>query len=54
MSGQSELSGKLSILLSHGSKLSHPVIPAYTSLRPKTPRNGASGKLHSPALKKYP
>src|SRR5208283_3881133 len=27
-SGQSELSGKLSILLSHGSKLSHPVIPA--------------------------
>src|SRR5271157_6059736 len=28
MSGHSELSGKLSILLSHGSKLSHPVIPA--------------------------
>src|SRR5271157_645491 len=53
-SGQSELSGKPSILLSQGSKLSHPVTPAYTSLRPKTPRKGASGKLHSPALKKYP
>ena len=48
---QSELSGKLSIRLSQGSKLSHPVILAYTSLRPKTPRSGASGKLHSPALK---
>ena len=30
---------------------SQPVTLAYTSLRPNTPRNGASGKLHSPALK---
>jgi len=50
----SSLSGKFSIRLSQGSKLSHQAIPAYTSLRPKTPRSGASGKLHSPALKQYP
>ncbi len=51
---QSECSGKPSILLSQGSKLFHPVTPTYTSFRPKTPRRGASGRLHSPALKQYP
>src|SRR5208283_456529 len=50
-SGHSELSGKFSMRLSQGSKLSHDVTHAYTSLRPQTPRNGASGKFHSPALK---
>src|SRR5271166_7025513 len=50
-SAHNELSGKFSILLSQGSKLCHPVMHLYTSLRPKTPRTGESGKLHSPALK---
>ena len=49
--GHSKLSEKFSIRLIQGSNDSQPVTLAYTSLRPKTPRNGASGKLHSPALK---
>ena len=43
-----------SIRDSHGAKSFHDSIRSYTSLSPYTPRNGASGKLHSPALKQYP
>src|SRR5436305_4377415 len=42
------------ILVSHGSKLSHPFTPSYTAFLAYTPRNGASGNVHSCALKQYP
>jgi hypothetical protein len=39
----------VSIRVSHGSKLSHPLTCAYTRFRGYTPRSGTSSNRHSPA-----
>jgi hypothetical protein len=43
-----------SIRESQGSNECQPRTPAYTSFPEYTPRNGSSGKVHSPALKQFP
>ena len=44
----------VSMRASHGSKDSTPRTGSYTRCRAYSPRSGASGKFHSPALKQKP